>query len=473
MKDSKLFVLLRTLSADEMRWLNKFVKSPFHNSNQHVVHLYELLRKHHPELPHPKLSKEALFKKLFPKASFDIQRLRLVMHRLAKQVEAFLVAMRLREQSFEQDKLLVAELSRRNTFELFQKKTKELLQQLEEKPFRDRQYYKHREELYLQWYRHPVTNKQAVGMGTLYMAMDNLDAYFSLSKIQLSAALQERAKTLAEEYEVRYFEEVRAIGQTSFESPNLLFLLYSSLIKLQMAPDDHALYEKVAGLFLKVLPRIRKVEKQDILRILINFTSRQLNRGNEDYLIKTFNWYRTGLDANFLLFNNELTENTFSNIVKLGGHCQEFEWTEKFIHDYEGYLDEQIRKDAVTISLGALRFSQKDYFKTVELLANHRFQKTYQFLSAKTLILRSYLELYTVDNSYFDLLVAQTNNFEKYIRNNKSISPSKAEAYLSFAKFIRKIAKTKFETKKKERLAAQIMETKNLMLKRWLIRKIK
>ncbi|MEO1628159.1 MAG: hypothetical protein AAFV25_23620, partial [Bacteroidota bacterium] len=441
--------------------------------NQHIVRLFEYLRKYHPSLDHPQMDKELVFKKLFPKEAFDVQRLRLLMHRLARLVESFLVTRHLQTDSFHREKILAKELGRRNLYDLFQKKTLDLLDQLEEENFRDQHYYKQRIELYWDLYGHPHTNKQVFEMDTLYLAMDNLDAYFSLSKVQFAASIRERMNTLAEDNSIRFYEEVLEVGHQSFESRNQLFELFVSLNQLQGPQKQHELYEQLSKAFLLSFDRIRPQTQRDILLILLNFCLRKFNRGHSAYARQCFEHYKFGLEKGLLKGEYDLTETTFSNIVKLGATFGEFDWTEQFIQQYEDSLDENIREDAVTLSLSVASFFKADYNRTIELLATHRFAKMLQSLSAKGLLLRSYLELLLSDDSYFDLLNAQINNYEKYIRNNQRLASDKVEGYLNFAKFIRRIANSKYQDKKRERIQLQLEDCQNVILKSWLLKKMK
>ncbi|MFT7606032.1 MAG: hypothetical protein ACI8VT_003630, partial [Saprospiraceae bacterium] len=96
MKESKLIILLKSLSSVEFKLFYKFVKSPYYNVNNNLVNLYKLLSKYYPDFEHSKLTYQAIFTSLFPREGFDIQRLRVLFHRLTKLVESFLVAEQIR-----------------------------------------------------------------------------------------------------------------------------------------------------------------------------------------------------------------------------------------------------------------------------------------------------------------------------------------------------------------------------------------
>lgn len=137
MHSSKLFTLLKGIREDEIHWFQKFLKSPFYNSNPLPLKLFDLIKKYYPELESPKLTKEKVFKKLFPNEKFNVNKLRKVMHSLAVLTEEFFVTMRLRNKEFQKKKILVEEFGERNLYAQFEKGTKELIEELEALSYRD------------------------------------------------------------------------------------------------------------------------------------------------------------------------------------------------------------------------------------------------------------------------------------------------------------------------------------------------
>ena len=98
-------------------------------------------------------------------------------------------------------------------------------------------------------------------------------------------------------------------------------------------------------------------------------------------------------------------------------------------------------------------------------------RQTLHILHAKSILLRAYFELFLFDNSYFDLLSAQTIAFEKFVRRNAHISEPTKEVYLNFILFSRKIANAIFENSSNPNLYQTINNTKSLALKSWLLEK--
>ncbi|MFT5167522.1 MAG: hypothetical protein ACI8P3_002760 [Saprospiraceae bacterium] len=469
MKESKLIILLKSLSSVEFKLFYKFVKSPYYNVNNNLVNLYKLLSKYYPDFEHSKLTYQAIFTSLFPREGFDIQRLRVLFHRLTKLVESFLVAEQIRTDDFLNKKLLTRGLERMNTYDLFQKKTDELLQTLEESPYRDVDYFRNKEQLNLQFYAHPATNKQENSTAYLTHAMESLDTYFVLSKIKLACAIGARTQTLSEKAEIKYLDMAMEKAKWS----NLLIFIYVKIMELQNGvEEDIATFNKIRALYVTNLDKIGQKDKRDILHLLLNFSTRLINKGESQFINYNLELYKIGLKYDSLLVNNEISEETFINIVSLGTMAKEFEWTKSFIEEYGNHLNDKIRFDAVLYSTAIWHFRKKEYWETIQLISNHIFTKPIQIILSKTILIRTYIELFLNDDSYYDLSIAHINTFEKYIRNNKVLSENGVEGYLNFCRFTKKIINFKYQGKDTFDIKNKINSVQNVRLKFWLLEKL-
>ena len=105
-------------------------------------------------------------------------------------------------------------------------------------------------------------------------------------------------------------------------------------------------------------------------------------------------------------------------------------------------------------------------------MSSYTFSKPLYIIHSKTILLRSYFEQFLSDDSYYDLLIAQTNAFEKFIRRNDLISKNKKEYYLNFILFTRKVTNATFQDTLSQDLFDQIKYAESVILKDWLLKKI-
>ena len=196
MQTSKLLQLVKILDVEEMRWLAKFVRSPFYNSNKEVIALFDYIRKYHPECDSSKLAKEVVFKKIWPKEAFNDRRIRVLMFRLSDLVEAFLVAQKLKKDKIQHEKLLIQAVGERDLYEVFVKKTEVLLGQLENDPLRDESYFEHQWELRKNVLDHIKTNRLEASLEDFKSTLHHLDSFYMMTKLGYSSDLLNREKIL-------------------------------------------------------------------------------------------------------------------------------------------------------------------------------------------------------------------------------------------------------------------------------------
>ncbi len=469
MIDNRSITLLKSLSKEEFRWFYKFIKSPYYNSNDRLIRLYELLRKYYPDFNQSSLTLEKLFVKLFPKETYDVQKMRFLFHHFANLVESFLVAEQMKKDEFLFKKTLTKSLGRINTYELFEKKTNELLGELEEAPYKDEFYFKNKEELNLQFYSHPATNRQKGGTGNLVAAMESLDGYFELSKVKLACALRAIQQTISTgDFEIKYLDPVI----TSRDNSNVLLQIYAKIIVLQESDEREEIFKSLKELFAINIREFGIEDRKNILQFLLNFCTRLNNKGISKFANHSLTLYKIGLEHDCLFVKDEMSEATFINIVSSGVACEEFEWTQLFIEKYGLHLDAKVRNDAITYGWAIWYFKQDKFDETIDLISNYNFTKPLQIINSKTILIRTYVDLFLKDDSYYTLSLAQINTFVRYIRNNKVVSERVAEGCLNFARFTKRMMQLKFQNKDINDLSKKINSSQNLVFKNWLLEKI-
>ena len=97
MKGTKLFLLLGSISKEELSSLRKAVLSPSFNTNPSVVKLFDTLRKQYPHFDTSPRGKRKLYAKLFPKENYSDGKLRRLFTFLAQVVEKYLILQKISE----------------------------------------------------------------------------------------------------------------------------------------------------------------------------------------------------------------------------------------------------------------------------------------------------------------------------------------------------------------------------------------
>ena len=119
MQHSDLIQLVRLLSKPEIRQAELFIRSPYFNTSETVLKLFQYVRRYHPELSSYKLKKEHAYAHLFPQEEFKDKRLRAQMSKLKKLLERFVIDQRLQKDEAIQQRLLIEYYNHEGDYEQF------------------------------------------------------------------------------------------------------------------------------------------------------------------------------------------------------------------------------------------------------------------------------------------------------------------------------------------------------------------
>ena len=459
MQNSKLVRSLKILNAKELKRLLQFLKSPFYNANPSIVKLYLSLRTYYPDFDSPKLAKEKVFKKIFPDRNYNHQKMLNLMSDFNSLLEKYLTVLQLEKEELEQKKLLLRAYSERpDCYNAFEKQFQDVNKKLEALPYRDDIYFYEKQNLFLKFYSHPGTDMQNENYNTLFHATNNFKSYKELAELKLKCALTARSNIIS----TKRIKEQMAID-------NPVINLYKKLYELQI--NEVAINLKgLSSYFISNIHLLRLTDRNNVLKILLNHCTRLANKGLSEFGETSFLLYKIGLENNCLIFNNKMGDITFSNIVTTSVYCKEFEWATKFIDKYQSVLDDKHRKDAVAMAMGNLYFHKGEYQLAIQVL-QHEFNTLLDNIKSRSILIRAWYEIFLNDYSYYDLLQAQLDAFEKFIRRNKVVHSTMKQSTINFILYSKKIALHKLEGKSMKTLNTKIKNLNNLLLKGWLLEK--
>lgn len=477
MRGSKLIALLQTIQPEELRWLAKWVRSPYCNSNEWVVALFDYLRKFAPDFDAPKLAKEKAFKHLFPDKPYDGQRLRVLQFRLSALVEEFLVAQRLKRERLTHQELLQAELGERNQYELFLKQNRGLAEELEQSPYRDEHYYLARWRQQHDHFFHPRTARYGFSADQLEAIMQNLDAFYILSKMRYSAELRNRQNILPEAYEIALLgESIQLAEQHPVFGGDKVFQAYRDILALMEQPENESIYRRLEDIAYHHLHLLRPTDQASLLRYLVNTSIQLYNKGKQEYLGRQFRLYQLGLEQGLFLDEDKLSDTTFLNIIVTASVLGELDWIEGFIARYAPALPAAQQVDAVSLGTAYWYFAKGEFSASNALLQQVESSGLQYQLRVKSLSLRNYFELFLQDETYYELAVYESKAFGKFLRRNEKITESRARGYLALCSFIRKLARLKVTGQwtggKLAKLRKELEREGAVVARPWLLEKL-
>ncbi len=477
MQNSKLIRLLTSLQREEFRRFGQFLHSPFFNTNEKFVALYNYIARYYPGLFSPKLSKEKAFAALFPKETYDDNRMRQIMFRMTKLAEDFLAVQVVWNDEGRKTQLLTEALGSRKLHPYFEKAVKAETKKLEAVQYKDLPtlhrllFYNH------QYFFHPDTPKFKAGIKSIEDCMKYLDDYFAQAKLQYACELIARSAALKEEHQIWLLQEVmKTLEGNKAEEEDSLTALYYMLTLLQRDRDNELLFKGIKRKFLDIVAELPQQERIDFYQQLSNYTIAKINAGNRAYLLDFFELTEVALAFDIIVEKDRITDATFTNVVAIAAALKKFEWTAQFIKDYEKRLASSVRESASQLAWAYWYYHKGAFSDVLTCLQEVDFLPSYGF-RVKSLRLRSYFELFQQDDSYLDPLMADIHSFDLYIRRHKAINSKRRTTYLNFIKFTKKLIRLKTNATvsdaEKEKLSSSIQQKEPIVVKHWLLEKLK
>lgn len=473
----KLVKLLKVLSKEEFLRFGKFLRSPFFNYTPSLIQFYESLKRHHPTFDSPRLKIEKLWAKAFPDKPFHPQKFRQLCSDLSRMTEKYLIQLELEEPQGKAQHLLIQSLGRRNEYSLFKKESQKWQEKLESQSYKDTDYYLDLAQLEYNLYSHPKTNKYLINPDSLDKIMDGFDNHYFTVKLKFGSELITRESYLKEEHPIKLLEEIKSICESDSLKSNPLIQIYLLIHKLNSTEASDEIFQEAKTLFQTKIKELKKEDRIDIYLQLLNFSIRKVNSGNGSFNAAALDLFKTGLHYNLVLIENQISETTFTNVVSFGCYEKEFDWTRKFIQDYEQFLAAKVRADSKTLSLVLLHFWKGDYESVIDLMTDYKFSLFLKEIVARTYLLRAWYEKFLLDDDLFGFLFNKIKTFDQFIRRNKNLSENRKDGYLNFARILAQLVyfKSRNSENKEElvRLINSINEQNRLVAKSWFIEKLK
>lgn len=395
MEKTKLLLLLNSLSAWELRNLEEFLRSPFHNKRDDVLRLFEFYRAQR-DKRNPNFSDAATIRAVWPgkpAKTADFPNLRSYLFKLT---EKYLAVEEVFADEFTLKMHLGRAYERLGIGSAFEQTMREARSVLNKKPLRNPQYLRRQFELEYEILDHDISRGR-IEENTLSKVVQLLDAHYLAEKLKLACAQISFLNYSPEKFDL---EELRAkmnffLEEIQRSSDPAIEVYYHAFLALSEEQYNPKHFEKVRQLLSDSRDQFTERELGDICRICINYCIKEFNKGNKDYANEGLDLYRSGIEKGYLFVNGRLPRDTYINTAAFGIRLNEYDWVDGFIGDYRYKLAGELRdrENAFAFSLGRLRYEQGNYEEAMPLLASFVTDNPNHFLIAKKMLCKIFYEL--------------------------------------------------------------------------------
>ncbi|MEO8664669.1 MAG: hypothetical protein ABI462_04155 [Ignavibacteria bacterium] len=481
MTDTKLTNLLRALSSDEFRQLEKFIDSPYYNKGRDLMPFFKMLKTFYPDFSSKNLTNEFIYKKLFPGKQFDSLKCDTVIRALASHLfsacKEFLVQLELELQQTKKKYFLLSQLRRKKLYKEFDKEYNSIADD-------DGGYGKGSVRYFVDKYLTSAVKRDcSLDRDDFVNSFEfTLQASESISVAALISLYKfEDEKNHVKGYHLTLRNNILDLILENFDGANFIEELKSS--DLQYYPyiqifsgiymmnhyKDNEEYYKVKELLKEHSSLFGQPENYALWNTLLTYS-------NLNHLGR-----RENLELCKHMLDNKIhkplpSENfhivLFRNIVLLGSQTDEFDWLEKFIEQYSPELHENHRESMKVYSLAHLSFARSDFEKALEYILKIKYNLWLYKLDMKILQLRIYYEL-----GYHEEALSLISTIVSYLNESKEVSKVSKEYTNVFIKCLRDLIKLRSNGGHKESELHEMNVTLNHMsdtgLSRWLLEKVK
>lgn len=460
-KPNKVGVTLATFSKAEQRAFSQFIISPFFNQREDVIRLYQWIQKGEALAP-----KEQAFEYVYSGAPFDEQKLRLVQSYLQRLAEQFLAYQHWRNTPGAYESDLVQVFRHRGLEIHFQEALKTAKVVLDRQPLRNGDYRNRLEKILweearFESLRHPTEVKY------LEQLSDNADLIWVTQKLRYLCLNRTQQIMYKADHPLRLRQEVERVVKQAGMLQNPVVATWFYCLKMLEQAESVGFFSQFKKVFLEQGQLFNGDEIRDLYLFAINYCIRQVNEGHKQFFHDIMDFYKDGLQKEYLFDKGILSRFTYHNIVAAALQTREFEWVEDFIGRYKNTLERSYRDSSYSFSLARLEFTRKRYDAALHLLQHSNYYDPLLSLAAKTMALKIYYEL-----GEFDLLHAHLEALKNYIRRKANLGYHR-DNYLNLVRYTQKlIMVNRFDKREVRQLQQKISNEPVLTEREWLLEQL-
>ncbi|MBI2270764.1 MAG: hypothetical protein HYU69_10480 [Bacteroidetes bacterium] len=476
MNNSKVIDLIESLSAIELRRFEKFLASPFFNTNPAIVKLFNYIESCRSK-PVPVASdKLQAFKLIFGNEKYNEQKISDLMTYLTRHIEDFLSHINFERQTMLKKSYFLKELRERNKDNYFESNIREYRKKLQRSLIKDQEYYYGSFLLEKEQDHYFIMQGIRKDDKSLQHKSDSIDVFFLIEKLKNLCEMISRKNIISAEYEFRMKDEIMNYirsDKNHFGNIPAIKIYYNILLTLTES-ENETHFKNLKKVLSENFNFFTREEAGQMYGYAQNYCIKKINSGRQEYHSELFDLYESLLKTKIIFEDKYLSQSDYKNIVSIGLRLEKFEWTKTFIEQYKNSIAPEFRENAYEYNLASYYYSKHDYKNALKLLQKVEFTDVFYHLGAKSMLLKMYYELEEVEPFYSGI-----DAFKVYLGRNKQISPDQRLSHKNLVTLTKKAfdirirgTSSKNYQKAIETLKHKINTKKNIANLQWLKERI-
>lgn len=455
----EIFETYKKFSVTEKKRFHQFVKSPYHNSNEHIVTFCKVLYKSK-VLP----DKKQLYNLIWGKLIYKDANIRQLYKFFGQLLRSFLALELLQQDKFTMPLLSIKALQQKGAKKLVLHTLKQVHEDVNASQLKNSEfwYQKFNYETIVQEALHTSKRDKESNLSN---QLDALELFYLAEKLKIMNMMLAHQNVFKTDYQILLKQEILALANIE-KFKNIKAIKYFQLAYLCFEDfENETYYKELSNHVNNSLEVFNNEEQRMLLVTLINYCIKKINSKSGSFREELLKWYQFGIENSILFENNLLTHYTYTNTITVAILLKKYDWVKQFIEDYKIALEPNIREIYYQYNLSKYYYEVQDYKLALRILHRHDFEDKLLIMSAKILLLKILYE--TADFSSLESVLEST---KMLLYREKNVNYHK-DSFLNFIKILQAILLLNSKSKK-EKLSQKIEALPTLTEKKWLLKQI-
>ena len=457
--------------TDGIKDFERWLKSPWVNTNQKLVDLFKAIVRYAPEFNHKNLNKTYLSKKIFK--TDKLGQLNNHITLLKKQFEDYLAFHEFRNDEFARKKMLARHYLKRGELEKGAKIIEQEIENLESKTAIKATDYLEIAMLSNTLLEEPSGKFLKDPNCTLYNKFEeNLDIFYAFETASRLADRKQRKRAFKNETgSNNQKRDFIAQLKVADRVPAVKMYLKAVVGK----PQEFLEFKHELIDLAKSLP---KRDHRYLLKYLINDVFQLRFSGQTGLEPTIFELYRYGFENDLMLIDGKITCSAYCNAIGFSNLSGHFDHSTHWIEKYTTCLAKDIQKDAKLLMESHRLYCQGNFDKCIEQLKDKQFTTILLKRQQRLILVRAYFERYVQDKEFKSTLSSYIKAFEVWLKREAVLSENRKIPYKRFLSYTQQIIHQRSttdlsDTNRLSEILNQIERENEVFLKPWLVDQVK
>lgn len=476
MENSDLYLILKTLTANELNELFSFAQIDFiakgRYRNQSKI-LLEMLREHILAEKKSDFDKETVFQKLFPDQTVSVGQIERVMHELLQIVRQFLL---FRDYFSEANDLnrqirFATILRSRGLENKAMIQINQVSKQLSDIVVKGTKHY--RTKFDASWLHYSISSQNTKWKDDLQIptVIAHLDHFYYSQKLSLinHYLVLNAVSRIGNAVEGLPENMIVSINPDYLSSESYILISYKIYSLLSQPMQTKEGFEELLALLNRYEPEMDKETVSMSYGFLRNYCIFLIRAGHYEMNAPLFSIMIDNLQKGYFYYEGKLALGSYQNIANVALRVGAFDWAYQFTHEHKNltFGTEEEKDETYHLIMAQYYHGKKDFDTAITFLPqnSHNLQR---LLSIKTLEIMIYYD----QNA--DLFQHKLDAFKMFINRSskKTISDENGERHANFINFMAQIGNSApGDVARANKIIGRIKAKDHVAEKEWLLKK--